>query len=109
MKFDLRKPCQDCPFVKGSSTNISLAEGRIKGIIDDITYEDTSFTCHKTLGYDGKKVPQQHCAGAMIYLERIGAEGRPNQIMRIAERMGWYKRSNLELNFEPLIKESEYK
>lgn len=108
MKFDLKKPCKDCPFVVGSSTNITLAEGRIKEIVHSITDEDSSFPCHKTLGYDGKKVPKQHCAGATIFLERIGEHGRPNQMLRIAERLGLYDRSKIELDFEPLIKLKDY-
>lgn len=104
MKFDLKKPCKDCPFVCGSSINKSLAEGRIEEIVHSIVNEDASFTCHKTLGYDGKKVDHQHCAGATIYLERIGEYGRPNQVLRIAERLGLYDRTKMELDFEPLIK-----
>ncbi|MFS0883264.1 hypothetical protein [Metabacillus niabensis] len=90
MRFDLKKPCKDCPFIKGSSTNVTLSEGRIEGIVKDLR-NDMSFTCHKTL--DKPKLEQQHCAGAMIFLEK---EDRPNQIMRIAERIGLYDRSRLE-------------
>lgn len=92
MKFDLKTPCKDCPFVKGSSTNITLAEGRIEGIIQDLR-NDMSFICHKTLG---KPQPeQQHCGGAMIFLEK---ENRPNQMMRIAERVGIYDHRNLNMD-----------
>ena len=108
MNFNLQKPCKDCPFIKGSSTNRSLADGRIREIVNSITSEDASFTCHKTLGYDGRKVPQQHCAGAMIFLERIGTHGRPNQAMRIAERLRIYDRTKLDIEFEPLICKDDY-
>lgn len=33
MKFDLKTPCKDCPFLIGSSTNKSLDEGRIRNIM----------------------------------------------------------------------------
>lgn len=92
MKFDLKKPCKDCPFIKGSSTNISLAEGRIPGIVQDLR-QDKSFTCHKTL--EAPRHDQQHCAGALIYLER---EQRPNQMMRIAERLGLYDYKQLHMD-----------
>ena len=92
MKFDLKTPCRDCPFITGSSTNISLAKGRIEGIVKDIR-EDLSFTCHKTL--ELPEMDQQHCAGAMIFLER---EENPNQIMRIAERIGLYDYKKLDMN-----------
>jgi hypothetical protein len=36
-----------------------------------------------------------HCAGAMIVLEH---EDRPNQIMRIAERLGFYDRTALVMD-----------
>jgi hypothetical protein len=84
MRFDLKTPCKDCPFIKGSSTNTTLAEGRLEGIVDDIR-NDMTFACHKTL--EKPKSEQQHCGGALIFLEK---ENRPNQMMRIAERFGKY-------------------
>lgn len=109
MKFDLKRPCKDCPFVQGSSTNKTLAEGRIEEIVHSIVEEDAHFQCHKTLDfYSDKKVPAQHCAGATIFLERIGEHGKPNQFMRIAERLGIYDRSKIQMDFEPLIKSEDY-
>lgn len=92
MKFNLKEPCKDYPFVLGSNTNTTLAKGRLEGIIEDIR-NDLSFTCHKTLDLPSRS--QQHCAGAMIFLEK---EERPNQIMRIAERVGLYNHSELNMN-----------
>lgn len=97
MKFNLKKPCKDCPFIVGSSTNTTLAEGRLAGIVEDIQ-NDMSFTCHKTL--EKQKPDQEHCAGAMIFLER---QDRPNQMMRIAERIGIYDRHALDMEFPNLI------
>lgn len=91
MRFDLNQPCKDCPFIKKSSTNMTLAEGRLDGIISDIRH-DMSFTCRKTLNL--KTNEQQHCAGALIFLER---ENNPNQMMRIAERLGRYDRTKLKM------------
>ena len=98
----MTKPCKDCPFRLGSSTNTTLAEGRIEGIVDDLRNEYT-FTCHKTL--DKPKMEQEHCAGALIFLER---EDRPNQMMRIAERIGIYDRRNLDMNCSNLIRNEDY-
>lgn len=92
MRFDLNQPCKDCPFLKGSSTNTTLAEGRLDGIIQDL-YDGMTFTCHKTLELQSSE--QQHCAGALIYLER---EDRPNQMMRIAERLRVYDRTKLNMD-----------
>ncbi len=94
MKFDLKTPCKDCPFIKGSSTNTTLAEGRLEEIVEGIR-ADMSFTCHKTLHMPSSD--QQHCAGAMIFLEK---EDRPNQMMRIAERIGMYDRRKLNMNVD---------
>ncbi len=94
MKLDLKQPCKDCPFIKGSSTNLSLPESRIEEIIEAIR-DDMSFTCHKTLSLP--KLEQQHCAGALIFLER---EDRPNQMMRWMERLGCYDRHKLNYDVD---------
>lgn len=93
----MKQPCVDCPFIKGSSTNMSLAEDRLTGIVSDVMNNHT-FTCHKTLPLI--EVDQQHCAGALIYLEK---RDNPNQLMRIAERIGIYDRKRLEMNVKNLI------
>lgn len=84
--FEVKRPCKDCPFVKGSSTNITLAEGRIKEIINEL-HSDKSFSCHKTVNYNNVEDTSKNnfCAGAMNYLIK---EGKPNQPMQIAERLG---------------------
>lgn len=93
MNFNMKKPCKDCPFVPGSSANVTLEVGRIESIVSELR-ADRTFTCHKTLGHVAK---QEHCAGAMIFLER---EDRPNQKMRIAERFKMYDRNGLDMDAE---------
>lgn len=90
MRFDLKRPCKDCPFLCGSSTNMSLSESRMNEIKEGLL-NDSSFTCHKTLDLPRNK--QQHCAGAMIFLERLN---KPNQMMRIAERLRMYNHRELD-------------
>lgn len=90
MKFDLKTPCKECPFLKGSSTNLTLEPGRIPGIINAIR-DDATFTCHKTLDLD--KYEQQHCAGALAFLEREGQRNRP---LRMAMAFGWYDPAKLK-------------
>lgn len=90
MNFNMTKPCADCPFIQGSRTNTTLAEGRLEGIVNDLMRGHT-FQCHKTLELPREK--QEHCAGALLYLER---EDNPNQMMRIAERFGMYDRRKLK-------------
>lgn len=85
--FRLQRPCVNCPFRKGQGELFQLREQRLLDIV-----AATSFQCHKTVDYDtdddctgrpGDR-PQQ-CAGLMAVLHR---EGRPNQIMQVAERLG---------------------
>lgn len=104
-ELNMKKPCKDCPFLKGSSTNRTLHPHRIAGIIEDIR-NDKSFTCHKTLPYYGEKSAkkEEHCAGALIMLEK---EDNPNQIMRIAERVGMYDRTKLDMDAD-IINPEDY-
>ena len=61
-----------------------------------------TFTCHETTVPDEsdegemKDGPNaQHCGGALIILEKLE---RPNQMMRIAERLGFYDRRKLDMH-----------
>lgn len=89
MKFNLTKPCAKCPF--RSDIDGYLTKGRVSQLERDL--ERGVFACHATLDYDNPvdedgQEPSEtektaHCAGALILLEK---EGRPSQMMRIAER-----------------------
>jgi hypothetical protein len=103
MKFDMTEPCPQCPF--RSDIRAFLTRARAQEIADSITRHQQPFPCHKTVLYDddGEACPssdEQHCAGALVLLERIN---RPNQMMRIAERLGVYKRTALNMN-APIFK-----
>lgn len=94
MELTLTKPCKDCPFKNDVDYQRGwLGEERAKGIIESLYEKDESFPCHKTTHKPRHK--QQHCAGAMILLER---SNRANQWMRINERLGYYDRSKLDMN-----------
>ena len=97
MHFGLKRPCANCPF----RTDIPpfLHPERAQGICDAMLVADESFWCHKTIDYsedsEGSITRKtQHCAGAMILLEKLD---RPNQLMRIAERLGMYDRTQLDM------------
>jgi hypothetical protein len=89
--FDLKRPCVTCPFRKGQGERFQLPRSRLTEIMNA-----QAFQCHKTVEYhddyddDGEEQhsqgdkPQQ-CAGLMAVLHRAGM---PNQMMRIAERLG---------------------
>ncbi len=100
MNFNLKKPCANCPF----RTDIRpfLTTGRAEEIVESIIDMQQTFPCHKTTvasddyEYGGMTTTEksEHCAGALILLEF--AE-RPNQMMRIAERLGMYDRTKLDM------------
>ena len=90
MDFDLKRPCHHCPFRSDRHGFLRRADE----IADDLRAGRT-FTCHETTvsvdredgssdRVDGAKA--QMCAGAMSVLMKdpVG----PNQMMRIAQRLG---------------------
>jgi hypothetical protein len=107
MKFDMRRPCNNCPF--RSDIKFPLDVERVEEIVHSITREDQTFACHKTTrhGYEGEHIPhkdEQHCAGALIMLEKME---NPNQMMRIAERLGVYDRHKLDMNYAPVYEDGD--
>lgn len=100
----MTEPCQQCPF----RTDIEpyLTPERAREIADGLVSRQATFACHKTVTHvdpddsdtddDGYRVTanEQHCAGAMIVLERAN---KPNQMMRICERIGQYDRRKLNM------------
>jgi hypothetical protein len=100
MKFEMTTPCADCPF--RTDVEPYLQAERVREIRDTLTRDQGTFTCHKTTvpdpendsrRMDGKNA--QHCAGAMILLEKTNS---PNQMMRIAERLQAYDRTKLAMD-----------
>lgn len=100
MKFDLKRPCKMCPF-RTDCMKGWLGEQRAEGIIESMTKQDQSFTCHETNTFDDEDgeatvtKDSQHCAGAMILMERYEFA---NQMMRIMERLGFYDRNKLDMD-----------
>jgi hypothetical protein len=99
MNYDLKKPCAHCPFRTDCRPGW-LGRSRAQEIATAITDQQATFACHETTveGEDGEQKEtndSQHCAGAMILLEKIN---RPNQMMRICERLGLYDRTKLDMD-----------
>ncbi len=100
MEYDLHVPCNNCPFLKRGG--IPLTPARVMEIAGPRRGE---FPCHKTVvrfdddededgdNYDDRKA--KHCAGALIYAEKIQ---KPHQMMRICERLGMYDAKALMAN-----------
>lgn len=104
MNFDMTKPCGgecNCPFRKDSLMGW-LGKTRAEEIVRGLYEEDSTFACHKTTVEDPHDFSErittkdsQHCAGAMIMMEKSGTA---NQMMRIAERLRMYDRTKLDMN-----------
>ena len=97
MKYERTAPCKNCPF--RSDVKPFFTYARAVEITDSITHQQMTFPCHKTIDYDdddGHETKEaQHCAGALILLEKIE---QPNQMMRIAERLGMYDYKKLNMD-----------
>jgi hypothetical protein len=91
MRYTMTKPCDECPFLEG--------DGFTKESLD--AHSSGEFACHKQCEIDddgmfvAKNEKTQHCAGALIYLEK---QNRPHQMMRISERLGLYDRTKLDMS-----------
>lgn len=91
MKYDMTSPCELCPF-RNDAGRLTVAFSTLVG------FTAGEFCCHKT-GVANEETNQieptkdsQHCAGALIFLEKIG---QPHQMMRICERLGLYDATKL--------------
>lgn len=94
MHFKLTKPCPMCPF--RTDCMPGWLSSRAESIAQEVIYEGHTFACHETTGVKGEIPPsgEQHCAGALILAEKMEM---PGQMMRIAERLGFYDATKLDM------------
>lgn len=99
MNYAMTTPCDACPFTDTLGNRRAFTTRRLNEFAQGV------FPCHKTAelrendDYDEPAVyrateTSAHCAGALIYLEK---RGQPSQMMRIAERLGMYDRTKLNM------------
>lgn len=90
--FDLKRPCNNCPFRRGVGETFGFGQGRLQEIAEAV-----AFQCHKTVDYsENEPLPgnrPQQCAGLMAILAR---EHQPNQIMQVAMRLGYLDPSEID-------------
>jgi hypothetical protein len=93
-RFRLTRPCHGCPFRTDDSA-VRLTRARVSSIERSLL--QSTFDCHETTGVTDEMPAKglAHCAGALILLEKLG---RPSQMMRIAERLGMYDRTMLDMS-----------
>jgi hypothetical protein len=94
VKYTMTTPCAECPFLKSMARGFTIK--RLREFADE-----GAFPCHKACDADddsGEFVARDDntpaCAGALIFNEK---RNRPNQMMRIAERLGMYDRTKLNM------------
>lgn len=107
MKFTLKKPCSNCPFIKG--TTMVLQPGRMEGIVETLQSDYNVFPCHKTTQHDEDSdgnpitVPhdkEQACMGALAYMYQH--HGVIPVMARLAIRFGELNPKTIEVNFKKL-------
>lgn len=92
MRFNLIRPCDDCPFLKHGGIRLRKARAEeIGGMM--ISRDGGTFACHKTTDSGGSEGPVQHCAGALVFAEKNEIA---TQAMRIAERLQMYDHTKLQ-------------
>lgn len=106
--FRLKKVCADCPF-RADVPFYGLHPERVADIAQALR-DGATFHCHKTVSYDlaeqhgeersAATSQSQFCAGALATMEK-GQE--PNQIVRIAERLGLYVRDDFDWGGQPVF------
>jgi hypothetical protein len=93
MKFNVKKPCKDCPFRRDVHPFLHRAPEIAKSLSDDHNW----FACHETTGIGtGERVrakDQSHCIGAAIVLWR---SNMVNIAMRLALAVGLLDQSVLD-------------
>lgn len=91
----MTNPCDACPFSKKMEKGFTLR--RLS------EFASSAFSCHKTCEAEDNENgalefrannKSIHCAGALIFLEK---RKMPNQMMQIAERLGMYDHTKLNM------------
>lgn len=104
MKFDLKKPCKDCPFRNDKPHQKGwLGEQRADEIYQSLL-DGGNFPCHKTHDYtddDDREFKHQDshqfCAGALIMLNKEH-NTLQSQALRMAIRLGLYNPNDLDVS-----------
>ena len=95
MKYTMTSPCDQCPFLDNAQMRRTFSPQRLSA------FAQGDFPCHKTADDDNEEgefcatEKSIACAGALIFNEK---RGYANQMMRIAERLGMYDASRLNMD-----------
>lgn len=113
MRYDMKRPCDNCPFLK--TGGIRLGKSRIREIVRTVTdSQGATFSCYATVDYNKldededtythhPTEDERHCAGGLIFAEK---QKKASQMVRIAERLGLYDYKRLDQDAFPLVFDS---
>lgn len=80
VRYDLKQPCNDCPFMKSSPYHQGVAKS-LPDYVRSIDAGQFAHTCHKTdprAACDGPRPsdgrPVQHCLGSILMLLKTGGK-----------------------------------
>lgn len=106
-RYGLVSPCKKCPF--RTDVEPYLRTERAREIAETLQ-EGSEFPCHETTVMQADETGEEtlvegprsrFCAGAMATMER---EGAPNQMLRVAERLGFYDPAKLMSRDQPVYR-----
>lgn len=92
MNYTMTTPCKECPFLKKFAHGFSI--GRLHQFATGEFHCHETGVCDEDTGDYTATDKSQHCAGALIFLEKRKS---PHQMMRICERLGAYDRTKLDM------------
>jgi hypothetical protein len=91
IRFDLKRPCNDCPFRRSSRFHPGIA-ANTESLCNAIGFGELLHSCHKTdpfadcIPSERYDLPLQHCAGAVILcLKSSGCDLQKHLIRASAE------------------------
>lgn len=99
MRFEVRKPCSNCPF-RNDKPELKgwLGKERAQEIADLFMKHEKVFPCHKHL--NAGPTNRQACAGALFMIENL----KPNNfLIRFAIAQNMYKPEKLNLSKKDLV------
>lgn len=96
MRYDLKKPCNECPYV-GKIPGWIGAHDTAQDFVD-VVLADAPFPCHCTVRHDsdapsvtaqmeqkGNKL--QHCAGYALFMSQMCKSSRRPELFRMQQRL----------------------
>jgi len=87
VEYEMTRPCPTCPFRSDGKAATAITPAQVDQLELHLTMSEHACLNEATDG-------DQHCAGALILLEKLE---QPHQMMLISERLGLYDPNDLDL------------